>query len=139
MAPWTDLPPPAGGDDAELAGRLGLQSKIDVNVPSVARVYDAILGGKDNFAVDRAVADQLLTVVPGARASAQAHRAFLGRADLKSGKFRPIEQIEGYFSGLELVPPGVVFDPLWHPDEPVPAEMDEVFKVGVVGVARVPG
>ena len=29
---------------------------IDASVPSVARVYDALLGGKDNFAVDRAVA-----------------------------------------------------------------------------------
>src|ERR1700722_606289 len=30
--------------------------EIDTTHPSVARVYDAILGGKDNFAVDRAVA-----------------------------------------------------------------------------------
>jgi hypothetical protein len=31
---------------------------IDITKPSVARVYDAILGGKDNFAVDREVARQ---------------------------------------------------------------------------------
>src|SRR5258705_4426226 len=30
--------------------------EIDTTRPSVARVYDAILGGRDNFAVDRAVA-----------------------------------------------------------------------------------
>ena len=30
--------------------------EIDTTHPSVARVYDAILGGRDNFAVDRAVA-----------------------------------------------------------------------------------
>jgi hypothetical protein len=34
--------------------------EIDTTVPSVARVYDAILGGKDNFAVDRAVAAEAM-------------------------------------------------------------------------------
>ncbi|MEU1267182.1 SAM-dependent methyltransferase [Streptomyces sp. NPDC005799] len=29
---------------------------------------------------------------------------------------RPVEQIEGYFEGLELVEPGVVSVPLWRPD-----------------------
>jgi hypothetical protein len=29
---------------------------------------------------------------------------------------RPVEQITGYFEGLELVEPGVVSVPLWHPD-----------------------
>jgi O-methyltransferase involved in polyketide biosynthesis len=283
MTRWTDLPGHGGGHDAELADRLGSASKINFNVPSIARVYDAILGGKDNFAVDRAVADQILDAVPGAQASAQAHRAFLGRAvrfivesgirqivdlgaglptvqnthtvaqdaqpsttvvyvdndpvvlaharallaqndrvgvldadfhdpgllerpelralvdtdqpyalivagvvhhigddqvaqtlverykqrlpagsylvlthfvsgteearkmeeiflggDLKSGKFRTKEQIDAYFTGLELVEPGVVFDPRWRPDQPVPSDMDDVFKIGVVGVARVP-
>lgn len=52
---------------------------IDVSVPSVARVYDAILGGKDNFEVDRAIADETLRVLPGARIGAQAHRAMMGR------------------------------------------------------------
>jgi O-methyltransferase involved in polyketide biosynthesis len=279
-----DLPGPDSRGDAEFFRRLGRDTRIDFRVPSVARVYDALLGGKDNIAVDRAVADQILAAVPGARASAQAHRAFLGRAvrfvvrsgirqivdlgaglptvqnthsaaqavepdtsvvyvdndpvvlaharallaenahvgvldadfrdpglldhpdlralvdtdqpyamimagivhhfaddrmaetlvaryrermpagsylvlthfvtgteearkmeeifmggDLRSGRFRPREQIEGYFAGLDLVEPGVVFDPLWRPDEPVPSDMDDVFRVGVVGVARVPG
>ncbi|MGH3265200.1 MAG: SAM-dependent methyltransferase, partial [Trebonia sp.] len=34
--------------------------EIDATRPSVARVYDAILGGKDNFAVDRAVAAEAI-------------------------------------------------------------------------------
>ncbi|MFJ8104551.1 SAM-dependent methyltransferase [Streptomyces sp. NPDC096132] len=29
---------------------------------------------------------------------------------------RPVEQIEGYFEGLDLVEPGVVSVPLWHPE-----------------------
>ncbi|MGC0417035.1 SAM-dependent methyltransferase [Embleya sp. AB8] len=52
---------------------------IDVHVPSIARVYDAALGGKDNFAIDRAVADELLAVVPGARDCALSNRAILSR------------------------------------------------------------
>jgi S-adenosyl methyltransferase len=32
--------------------------EIDTSKPSVARVYDAILGGKDNFAADRAIAEE---------------------------------------------------------------------------------
>ncbi len=33
---------------------------FDPTVPNVARVYDYMLGGKDNFAVDRELGDQLL-------------------------------------------------------------------------------
>lgn len=32
--------------------------KIDTTKASIARVYDAVLGGKDNFEVDRQVMDQ---------------------------------------------------------------------------------
>jgi hypothetical protein len=53
---------------------------IDVTVPSVARVYDYLLGGKDNFAVDREMADALLQWEPEIRALAFANRRFLGRA-----------------------------------------------------------
>ncbi|MFG3436476.1 SAM-dependent methyltransferase [Nonomuraea sp. NPDC047897] len=49
-------------------------------VPSSARVYDYLLGGKDNLAVDRAVADRLLAVAPDARLVARANRMFLTRA-----------------------------------------------------------
>jgi hypothetical protein len=74
--------------------------------------------------------------VTGTEEARKMEEIFLG-GDLKSGKFRTTEQIEAYFSGLELADPGVVFDPLWRPDEPVPSDMDDVFKVGVVGVAQV--
>ncbi|RSN02896.1 methyltransferase [Nonomuraea sp. WAC 01424] len=49
---------------------------VDPNVPSSARVYDYLLGGKDNVAVDRAVAEKLLAVAPEARAVARANRRF---------------------------------------------------------------
>ncbi|MFF0310491.1 SAM-dependent methyltransferase [Streptosporangium sp. NPDC004379] len=53
---------------------------IDVNTPSVARLYDYYLGGKDNFASDRAAAEEILTVAPEVRTAARENRAFLGRA-----------------------------------------------------------
>jgi S-adenosyl methyltransferase len=53
---------------------------IDVTVPSVARMYDYALGGKDNFAADREVAEAIWQQDPGVRAAAQANRRFLGRA-----------------------------------------------------------
>jgi hypothetical protein len=45
-----------------------------------ARVYDVWLGGKDNFASDRAVAEQLAAMTPDVVNAARANRAFLGRA-----------------------------------------------------------
>jgi SAM-dependent methyltransferase len=53
---------------------------LDTTVPNVARIYDYLLGGKDNFAADRAAAEQLLAVIPDVAAIAADNRAFLGRA-----------------------------------------------------------
>ncbi|MEV4163340.1 SAM-dependent methyltransferase [Nonomuraea dietziae] len=53
---------------------------VDPKVPSSARVYDYLLGGKDHLAVDRAVADRLLSVAPDTRLVARANRAFMVRA-----------------------------------------------------------
>lgn len=53
---------------------------IDVTRPSIARVYDAVLGGKDNYAVDRAIADEALRIVPEIGDVGRYNRAVLGRA-----------------------------------------------------------
>ena len=53
---------------------------IDVSTPNVARMYDYYLGGKDNYAADRAAAEKVLAVAPEASALALLNRAFLGRA-----------------------------------------------------------
>jgi hypothetical protein len=45
-----------------------------------ARVYDYLLGGKDNYAADRAAAEAALRVFPNARAAARANREFMHRA-----------------------------------------------------------
>jgi hypothetical protein len=54
--------------------------EIDTTKPSVARVYDAILGGKDNFAVDRAVAAEAFKALPDDGKGARLNRAVLHRA-----------------------------------------------------------
>lgn len=53
---------------------------IDTTRPSPARMYDFALGGKDNFAVDRAAVEQIGTLVPDFRSVALANRGFLQRA-----------------------------------------------------------
>jgi SAM-dependent methyltransferase len=53
---------------------------IDIERPSVARMYDYYLGGSHNFAVDRATAQRMIAAVPEAPLMAQANRAFLRRA-----------------------------------------------------------
>jgi hypothetical protein len=55
-------------------------SKLDTNVPHGARVWNYWLGGKDNFAADRATGDQVLKVYPEIVEVARASRAFLARA-----------------------------------------------------------
>jgi hypothetical protein len=54
--------------------------EIDTSKPSVARVYDAILGGKDNFAADRAVAEMAHKAFPDGGRAAHINREMLGRA-----------------------------------------------------------
>ncbi len=52
----------------------------DASVPSPARMYDFFLGGKDNYAVDRDAAEQVLAAHPQQRLLARNNRAFLTRA-----------------------------------------------------------
>jgi hypothetical protein len=53
---------------------------INSNVPHTARIWNYWLGGKDNFAADRAVGDQVREFLPDIVTSARADRAFLRRA-----------------------------------------------------------
>jgi hypothetical protein len=53
---------------------------IDTSVAHQARVYDYLLGGKDNFAADRAVGDKAIQAYPDSVTASRANRAFLGRA-----------------------------------------------------------
>jgi len=54
--------------------------EIDTCRPSIARVYDYWLGGKDNFAADRDEAERLLKVYPQLPELAKENRQFQTRA-----------------------------------------------------------
>src|SRR6266487_3573666 len=53
---------------------------VDVTVAHPARVYNYLLGGKDNFEADREAARQMIAGGAKVLAGVRANRAFLGRA-----------------------------------------------------------
>ncbi|MCO1656358.1 SAM-dependent methyltransferase [Pseudonocardia humida] len=53
---------------------------FDPTRPNIARVWDYWLGGKDNYAVDRELAEKLLAIHPASAQMARENRAFLQRA-----------------------------------------------------------
>ncbi|MEU8355642.1 SAM-dependent methyltransferase [Nonomuraea sp. NPDC048882] len=69
------------GLDADLLGhRAKVQPPAVVPaVPNVARMYDVLLGGKDNYACDRAAVQGVLRSNPAAKLCALENRAFLCR------------------------------------------------------------
>ena len=67
---------PAPDSDAGSAGA----PEFDTSVAHQARMYDYLLGGKDNYAADRAATEAALEVYPEWAFTARANRAFLGRA-----------------------------------------------------------
>ena len=55
-------------------------AEIDTSKPHPARMYNAYLGGNDNYPADRAAVRQILRDFPEVRGIALANRAFLQRA-----------------------------------------------------------
>jgi hypothetical protein len=55
------------------------EPKLDATRPSSARVWNYLLGGKDNFEIDRAVGDQIRASFPAIVVVAQEQRKFLSR------------------------------------------------------------
>jgi hypothetical protein len=53
---------------------------IDTSVAHSARVYNYLLGGKDNFAADREAGDQMISALPNVVSASRMNRAFLARA-----------------------------------------------------------
>lgn len=53
---------------------------FDITVPSVSRMYDFALGGKDNYAADRAAFEEIIRQSPDAMQRAVDNRRFLQRA-----------------------------------------------------------
>lgn len=52
---------------------------IDTTRPSIARAYDVVLNGKDNFEVDRAFVAEIVKIVPEIYDVATYNRQVLGR------------------------------------------------------------
>jgi hypothetical protein len=65
--------------DGDLADVLQVAPDLHPDRPRPARVYDYLLGGKDNFAADRAAAEQGLRANPHSRIPPRENRAFLRR------------------------------------------------------------
>jgi len=72
---------------------------ISLNKPSSGRIYDYLLGGTHNYAIDRAFAEEQLKVTPDMRDGARLNRAFLGRA-VRYAVERGIRQFVDIGSGL---------------------------------------
>jgi hypothetical protein len=70
LSQWAEAP----GDGPDGAASTFLSA------PSIARMYDYFLGGKDNYAADRAMAERALDRAPVVARLAQVNRGFLERA-----------------------------------------------------------
>jgi hypothetical protein len=77
-----------------------LSTEIDANVPTAARMYDHYLGGKDNYAADRAACEELDKVVPSTRRLAVNNRRFLQRVVKTLAAEHGIRQFLDHGSGL---------------------------------------
>ncbi|QUQ63305.1 SAM-dependent methyltransferase [Kutzneria sp. CA-103260] len=73
---------------------------VDPARPSIARIYDGFLGGKNVYDVDRAVMEKINAVAPEAVDIARANRRFLGRACRFLATQTAIEQYIDCGSGL---------------------------------------
>jgi hypothetical protein len=76
---------------------------FDPSAASIARVYDYLLAGKDNFAADRAVAERLLAVAPLTAVVTRENRQFLARAVTWTAN-REIGQFIDLGCGMPTVP-----------------------------------
>src|SRR5215475_12689327 len=78
--PVTDDLSPAHGESGPEGPDAAAGTAMDTSVPHSARIWNYWLGGKDNYAVDRAAGDAYIKVYPGIVDVARAGRAFLARA-----------------------------------------------------------
>jgi hypothetical protein len=67
------------GETPHEMDRAAKSARIDTSVPHPARVWDYWLGGKDNYAPDRAVGEEIVKVMPDLPVNARAEREFIGR------------------------------------------------------------
>ena len=68
------------GTSPSESGDAPLPPRLDTSTAHSARVWNYLLGGKDNFAADREVGDLILQMFPGIAHIARLQRQFLARA-----------------------------------------------------------
>lgn len=85
---------------ADADEQVGSAYPFDTSKPSIARTYDYLLGGKDNFAVDRAFGDKFINELPGSRMIAYDNRGALIRAVQEIVTNTPVRQFIDLGSGL---------------------------------------
>jgi S-adenosyl methyltransferase len=78
----------------------GTVNTFNASVPNVARIYDALLGGKDNYASDRQAMARILKIEPDSAGVARQNRAFLGRVVQFLAEERGVRQFLDIGSGL---------------------------------------
>src|SRR5260370_1924141 len=98
---------PGGLEELDETARTG----IDTTVPHSARIWNYWLGGKDNYAVDRAAGEQYAEVFPGIVHVARTSRSFLTRA---------VRYLAGEAGGVPLPPPAPRPPPPPHPHSATP-------------------
>jgi S-adenosyl methyltransferase len=135
-------PAPAIGTFTSHTQDATADNRFNPNAPNVARIYDRLLGGKDNLAADRQAVARLLEAVPEAAVAARDNRAFLGRAVRFLAGEAGVRQFLDIGAGLptaravhEIVagrepPPRVVY----VDNDPVVVRHAEALVGGVLGV-----
>jgi O-methyltransferase involved in polyketide biosynthesis len=74
--------------------------EIDTGIPHGARVYDYLLGGRDNFPADREAAEKALEAFPTIRDETRQHRASMIRMVRALARHHGIRQFLDLGSGL---------------------------------------
>jgi S-adenosyl methyltransferase len=112
-------------------------AEFDVNVPSIARVYDYWLGGKDNFASDRELGDKLLAQYPPTADIVRENKRLMRQGGVPL-HYYSADAIAALFSDLELVPPGITEARAWGTDPAALPPIAERIGDMVAAVAAVP-
>jgi O-methyltransferase involved in polyketide biosynthesis len=78
--------------------------EADTAQANIARVYDFLLGGKDNYAADRELAGQIVALNPGLPGLVRDNRAFIIKAVTMAASDRGIRQFVDLGAGLPVHP-----------------------------------
>lgn len=99
---------PVGGDAegqrGETNGAAAVTVEFDTTKPNIARVYDALLGGKDNYAADRELAARIVALNPGLPGLVRDNRVFITKAVTMAASHRGIRQFIDLGAGLPTHP-----------------------------------